>query len=511
MSQRVALLVASVLMLTKVVACDGCGPARGAGGDEGEGEGEGEDPIDPDCSPDTDGDGICDAQEAHLGTDPGNADTDGDGINDADEVRGGTDATVADTDGDGIPDGDEGRVGTDPRVADEACIGVSAQASVGAPVPVDIIVAIDSSGSMEGEIRAVEQNISENFADIIGASGIDFRVILVADYPPAERNFAICIGTPLSTDDCQDPLPTAPGSRFPTFFHYDTFVGSHDAFEVLLDTFSRPDPHGQMPSGWGAVLRTNSVKTFLLISDDDPNLDAAEFDDTLLALAPEHFGTRSHRNYVWHSIIGMAENTPATLPWSPADPIVDGQCEPGSESSATQYQALSVLTGGLRFPLCDNDSFDVVFQAIAAGVIDQVSLPCALVLPDAPAGTRVDGGAMSLVFTPGNGGPSVSLPFVATAAACAGDGFFIDGDLVTLCPATCAEVQADETGTLALHAACLADQPGEGEGEGEGEACTECSCGSQACVNGVCGACGDSNDCCPGLICSQGACFVIGG
>jgi hypothetical protein len=266
-----------------------------------------------------------------------------------------------------------------------------------------------------------------------------------------------------------------------------------------------------MPSGWGAVLRNNSVKTFLLISDDDPNLDAADFDDTLLALAPEHFGTRSDRNYVWHSIIGMAENTPATLPWSPADPIVDGQCEPGSESSATQYQALSVLTGGLRFPLCDNDSFDVVFQAIAAGVIDQVSLPCALVLPDAPAGTRVDGGAMSLVFTPGNGGPAVSLPFVATGAVCAGDGFFIDGELVTLCPDTCAEVQADETGTLALHAACLADQPGEGEGEGEGEACTECSCGSQACVNGVCGACGDSNDCCPGLICSQGACFVIGG
>ena len=32
------------------------------------------------------------------------------------------------------------------------------------------------------------------------SSGIDFRVILVADYPPAERNFAICIGAPLSTD-----------------------------------------------------------------------------------------------------------------------------------------------------------------------------------------------------------------------------------------------------------------------------------------------------------------------
>jgi hypothetical protein len=353
-------------------------------------------------------------------------------------------------------------------VPDEACLSESAEASVGAPVPVDIIIAIDSSGSMEGEIEAVEQNISNNFADIIGQSGIDFRVILVADYPPAERNFAICIGAPLSTDDCLDPLPTAPGTRFPTFFHYDTFVGSHDAFEVLLDTFDSPDQHGQMPSGWGAVLRNNSVKTFLLISDDDPNLQADDFDAQLLALSPEHFGGSEDRNYVWHSIIGMGENAPATAPWLPTDPVVDAQCAPGSESAAQEYQNLSILTGGLRFPLCDNASFDVVFRAIAAGVIDQVSLPCALSIPEPPAGTVVDGDAMALVYTPGNGDPARSLARVDSEAACAGDGFFLDGELVTLCPETCADVLVDETGVLALHAACVT--PGEGEGEGEGEA-----------------------------------------
>jgi hypothetical protein len=504
---RRPLPIALLLSLSAVVVagCDGCDPPTAATG-EGEGEGAGEDPIDPDCTPDTDGDGICDVQEAALGTDPNNADSDGDGIPDGDEVRGGTDPNDADSDGDGIPDGDEARVGTNPLVPDEACLSARAQASVGAPAPVDIIIAIDSSGSMRGEIEAVERNISVNFADIIGASGIDYRVILVADYPPAERNFAICISEPLSTDDCAEPLPAAPGVRFPTFFHYDTFVGSHDAFEKLLETFNRPDPHGHMPNGWGAVLRSNSVKTFLLISDDDPNLDAADFDARLLALSPEHFGTTDDRNYVWHSIIGMGENTPATAPWQPTDPIIDARCSPGSESAATEYQALSILTGGLRFPLCDNDSFDVVFRTIAAGVIDQVSLPCSLTIPEPPTGTVVNGDAMAVVYTPGNGDPAVSLPRFDDEAACDGDGFFLDGDLVTLCPDTCADVLVDESGTLALHAACL--EPG---GEGEGEACTECSCGSQACIDGVCGACGDSNDCCPGLICSQGECIQIGG
>ena len=64
---------------------------------------------------DSDSDGLTDAKEKELGTDPNKADTDGDGINDGDEVSGEgnkfdgkpTDPTKADTDGDGTNDGDE--------------------------------------------------------------------------------------------------------------------------------------------------------------------------------------------------------------------------------------------------------------------------------------------------------------------------------------------------------------------------------------------------------------------
>ena len=59
------------------------------------------------CDPDDDNDGLNDAEEVLLGTDPLNGDTDDDGLNDLFEQRGQTNPLAADTDGDGISDGDE--------------------------------------------------------------------------------------------------------------------------------------------------------------------------------------------------------------------------------------------------------------------------------------------------------------------------------------------------------------------------------------------------------------------
>ena len=63
---------------------------------------------------DSDGDGLTDAEEAALGTDPNDSDTDDDGLMDNEEVALGTDPTASDTDADGYDDGDEFQEGTDP-------------------------------------------------------------------------------------------------------------------------------------------------------------------------------------------------------------------------------------------------------------------------------------------------------------------------------------------------------------------------------------------------------------
>lgn len=63
---------------------------------------------------DSDGDGLTDAEEADLGTDPQAADSDGDGIDDADEIDMGLDPLDEDSDGDGLSDAEEDEYGLDP-------------------------------------------------------------------------------------------------------------------------------------------------------------------------------------------------------------------------------------------------------------------------------------------------------------------------------------------------------------------------------------------------------------
>jgi hypothetical protein len=68
------------------------------------------------AEPDSDHDGLTDAQEAQLGTDPNNPDTDGDGLLDGEEVNiYHTNPLNPDTDGDGFSDGTEVKNGYNPN------------------------------------------------------------------------------------------------------------------------------------------------------------------------------------------------------------------------------------------------------------------------------------------------------------------------------------------------------------------------------------------------------------
>ena len=83
--------------------------------------------LDQDGEGDSDNDGLSNAREFALASDPVNDDTDNDGLNDGDEITAGTNLFVADTDGDGLTDGAETNTGnfvsdsdtgTDPLATD---------------------------------------------------------------------------------------------------------------------------------------------------------------------------------------------------------------------------------------------------------------------------------------------------------------------------------------------------------------------------------------------------------
>jgi cysteine-rich repeat protein len=396
--------------------------------------------------PDRDGDGLSDDDEATRRTDPDDPDTDDDGLSDGEEVRLGSDPLVWDSDGDGVSDGDEVFLGTDPTMMDSACADTAAEATL-VRVPVDLIIVIDSSGSMDGEIAAVQRNINTNLASILDAAGVDYRVILIGDYP------AICIEAPLSgIASCTTGRPATPTSG-PRFFHYDRVIGSTNSFARILETYAAPDVHGVAPMGWGALLRPGATRAFLEISDDDSATTFTSFDTSLLALSAEHFGTSTERNYTWHSIIGMVANTPPTDAWPPTAPVQRTNCTPGSAGFGADYQELSILTGGLRFPLCNNDSFDVIFQQIADDVIRGVALGCSYEPVRPPGGESPDFDRVVVVYDPSTGAPR-SLRRVADASACASGDFYVDGINIELCPDTCTTVQADDAGALSVHVAC---------------------------------------------------------
>jgi hypothetical protein len=351
---------------------------------------------------------------------------------------------------------------------DSACAVQSAEATL-TKKPVDIIVTIDNSGSMTEEIVGVQTNINQNFATILEASGLDYRVILVSHHGSAKNGQSICVEAPLSgipAGGCAQP-PPKPVNNPPKFFQYSVEIASTNSWCKLVSTYHAPDQLMLAPNGWAEWLRPEALKVFIEITDDrvscgtynDKNTvaggqaAAALFDTDLLALDPAQFGDAQKRNYQHYSIVAMAYNNPPSKPYEPADPILTGKC-PTAANPGTGYQALSVLTGALRFPLCDTTSYDVVFQAIAQGVIEGAKVSCDFPIPDPPMGKTIDLSTVVVQYTAGGMGNAVEFTQVPSAAQCAPSSFYLEAGIIHLCPETCALVQEDNKAKINVLFAC---------------------------------------------------------
>ncbi len=472
-------LIAIGLLL--LVGCTDDVSSNGATGPNGTTGPNGATNILPNGSPgDVDGDGVSDEDELANGTDPNNPDTDNDGINDGDELANGSDPTKADSDADGLLDSTEVIVGSSPSTPDAACGDDRYTARV-EEKPVDIIFVIDNSGSMDDEIVGVQNNINANFAQIIETSGIDYRVIMISRHGRASSN-DICVSSPLSGTNCS-PVPDNPVNG-PRFFHYDYGISSTDSLQRIFWTWDTPGPHGASPDGWRGWLREEAFKVFVEITDDGSVAElpggieptAENFERLLFELEPQHFGRPGRRNYRFHSIVGLGANDPAADPWLPVQPVENSVC-PDAVRPGIEYQRLSVATGGLRYPVCQWQSYDPIFEDIAKGIIDEARINCEIAFPEVPEGTAVDPNAIALQYVD----PPGSLPRLITSAnvnMCGDSNFYVEDGVIKLCPLLCQEVTATETGDLYVYVGC-----------DDGEACVPTGAFESVCNDGI------DNDC----------------
>jgi len=286
-------------------------------------------------------------------------------------------------------------------------------------LPSDIIWVVDQSGSMNQETQYVQGQIN-TFANAIDTSGIDYRVVMIARDSGSN---AICVPPPLGGTSCGD------NTRFKLV---DQYVDSRNGPAVAV---------AQYPV-YASFLRTDAMKHFIFVTDDDSNQSAATFTNALAGLMPAGmFAT-----YKVHGIYGLAPG--------------GGTCS-GTFGAAVRdgdvYTTLITDTGGASGVICDND-WTNVFSQIQAAVVSGSQVSCELNVPQ-PSQGSLDPMQVNVKYLVGGVAPGITLPQVADAAGCgASGGWYYDDPIapttISLCPTSCAEVQADGDATVKVELGC---------------------------------------------------------
>ena len=385
---------------------------------------------------------------------------------------------------------------------DKSCIESSVP-SVLTSKPVDIIFVIDNSGSMQDKLLLIADNINVHFTDEMKKSGLDYRVIMLVRHG-ASLTGNICIEAPLSSipkGGCKNIGTNPPGNIPGKFYHYSFDIQSNDSLCSIINTLfninKASDEFNLAPDGWIKWLRTSAFKVFIEITDDMPSciwfqnsetqqgkksfndyndslggqIAATAFEKILMKLAPEQFGTVNNRNYIFYSIVGMMEKPVATdtdtgliidsagAPddfFTPSEGIVADTCSTAM-ASGQGYQWLSKMTGGLRFPVCQTEKINIIFEKIAKSIDSASSVVCALDIPNGGSSGTVNLETVKITVTQFNGDYS-DLIRVDSVTFCSGadNEFYFDnaGSTVSLCPNTCLMLKSTSS-EIKLTAKCI--------------------------------------------------------
>lgn len=342
-----------------------------------------------------------------------------------DESRGGG-ASDGDADTDTDADAD-----ADTDTGDEECAEVTEEAQNGLS-PVDIIIAVDSSGSMTDEAAFVQENLN-GFSQQITESGINAHIVLIAVGYPTDDN-GICIGPPLGSGSCPDDTNPDAG-----YLHVPTEIGSSEGLWKIKLTYNQ----------WKGALRPNSIRHVVIVSDDNSMFTAETFVNQMAALDPPF------DDFTFHAIVAtMSPDEACAL--EPPHPC----CELAAEEGIV-YETLVDQTGGVLGDLCEQD-FQPVFDELAAEVAD-VPLACEWTIPDPPEGQVFDKGKVNVEFVDGDGEAHL-IGHVDSADQCdqIEHGWYYDDNqsptTIYVCEQTCEWIRGDLEASIAIKFGCTTEE-----------------------------------------------------
>jgi hypothetical protein len=318
--------------------------------------------------------------------------------------------------------GGSGTGGSGTPLPDAACQALSMEAE-NEVLPADIIIAIDNSGSMDEEAVWVQQNMN-GFSQQIVAAKVDVRVILLSSYPGNENG--VCVDPPLGAGGC----PTT-DSKPPSFLHLNQEVSSHDALEQFVSAYPQ----------YRSMLRPNATKHFVVVTDDESDVTAANFTRDILARDPAVFA-----NFKFHGIFSYTEGN-------------NDHCDGLSAGEGKIYKQLVQQTGGVSGDLC-LQNFKPVFDQLGKAVIGGSKLACEWKIPPPPAGKTFVPNQTNVSYGVGPG--RRPIPNVDSPSACAsvpdGWAWFYDDNVrptkISVCPKACTTIQSDATARIDISFGC---------------------------------------------------------
>lgn len=303
----------------------------------------------------------------------------------------GSSATRDDDDDD--DDGDDGA----------KCGTVRAEAEL-QPTPVDIIIALDTSGSMAPNVC----NVSKNLTTFAAAVGENSHVVSIYEMGLLGLVTQALCGS-------SDPLAMTELAQDPDRYLHSAITV--DSFNSLTQIAGHYDTYAKF-------LRPTAATHIIVVSDDESDplfggLTAADFRMQM----DEKLG----RPFFFHSIV--ADGTATDCLYSRV---------------GTQYLMLSEQTMGQKLSICAQD-WSALFAQLEEAIVSTATIPCDFEIPPPPQGEALDPNAVQVVFRP-TGSAEQQFTRAESAGSCADETAWHYDDAsdprrIELCPAACEAVK----------------------------------------------------------------------